>query len=775
VSEKLTHSLETATRKKIDLILNNLGWNTDESNKDCNVFTERAKTVEQDKKFGGDDPDYVLYKSGTDEPIAIIEAKRKGQDVDEAITDAEKKYARPLGVKIIFAYDGAFFRSWHTEAKKELLIDGITVTQLVPEKKLLRFLDEGYGISETSPKIKHSRAELISIFKWANGLLRKEGLREGIERFTEFANLLFLKLISELELEREKEGEPPVLPPQYLWKTFCDLDPTLMLNYINDTILPYLVDRYNHSGDVFQSKLVIKNPKTLKQIVDRLSAINLMDAESDVKGDAFEYFLKDSITVGNDLGEYFTPRHLVSLMTDLLEPKFGEKIYDPTCGTGGFLIAAFNYIRKRCAKTKDNYKTLRESTVYGREITNTARIAKMNMILTGDGHTNIEQLDSIKNPVIDQYNVVMANIPYGQSTDYGEYYPIPSNSGDAVFLEHIIMALVPGGRAAVVIPEGLLFRPGPEYHVREYLLKQCNVIAIISLPIGIFRPYARMNKTDIIIFEKDPNQDKPKGTQSIWFYNLEYDGFDLHSDSRPEVEPNDIPDLLDKWSEKVESAKSWSATIKQIEERNFDLVAKTYGSETSYTSTYPLVPFSEIMTENKETITIDDKTEYARVRVQLHGRGVVVRDHLVGKKIKTKEQKLTRANQFIVAEIDAKLGGFGVVPKGLEKSIVSSHYFLFDLDTSKILPEYFDFVIRLGPYAAMIKPFVKGTTNYAAIRPKHILQLTIPLPPIKKQKEIVDSIKKKYAHLDELEKAKVDTTHDIQGTIGHLFQETNRP
>ncbi|MCH8833188.1 MAG: restriction endonuclease subunit M, partial [Thaumarchaeota archaeon] len=173
---KLTTPLETATRKKIDQMLINLGWNIDEDDPNCNVFTERAKTVEQDKKFGGDDPDYVLYQSNSDHPIAIIEAKRKGQNVDDAIFDAVDKYAKPLGIKIIFAYDGAFFKSWHVGMQKELYLDGEVVSQLVTEKILLRFVKEGSSISEVSPKIKHSRSELINTFKWANDMLRKEGL-----------------------------------------------------------------------------------------------------------------------------------------------------------------------------------------------------------------------------------------------------------------------------------------------------------------------------------------------------------------------------------------------------------------------------------------------------------------------------------------------------------------------------------------------------------------------------------------------------------------------
>lgn len=109
-----------------------------------------------------------------------------------------------------------------------------------------------------------------------------------------------------------------------------------MLEYVNNVILPRLVNKYNHSGDVFQKELLIKSPENLKKIVDKLSSLKLLDTDSDIKGDAFEYFLKNSVSVGTDLGEYFTPRHIVKLIVELVDPKFGDKVYDPACGTGGF-------------------------------------------------------------------------------------------------------------------------------------------------------------------------------------------------------------------------------------------------------------------------------------------------------------------------------------------------------------------------------------------------------------------------------------------------------
>ena len=769
-----TDPLETATRKKIDLMLNNLGWHTDEFAKDCNVTTERAKTEEQNqklKKLSGfrKPPDYVLYKSGSDLPIGVIEAKRRGQNVQDALDRAKKLYAKPLGVKIVFAYDGSFFKSEKTDEGKELKIDGMTVTQLLSEKQILRFIDEGSNITEAEPAVKYSRAELIEVFKFANNRLRKEGLREGIERFTEFSNILFLKLISEIEEDREKHGENRILEEKYCWNAFSKKEADDMLVYINKIVLDRLVNQYNHSGDVFENELKIKNPDTLKAIVNKLSKIDLKNADSDVKGDAFEYFLKTSITLGNDLGEYFTPRHIVNLMVDLLDPKFGETVYDPTCGTGGFLISAFNYIKRRSANNAAIIKKLKEDTVYGRELTSTAKIAKMNMIITGDGHNNIKQMDSLSDPVSNKYNIVVANPPYGQDTDYGVHYRYPYTSSDGIFLQHIILSLKDDGRCAVVIPEGLLFRD-VDLDLRKYMLRFCKIIAIISLPKGVFRPYAKQNKTNIIILEKE-NEEEAKGTDSIWFYDLKHDGFDLNSDLRPEMDENDIPDLLDKWSAKMDGKNSWSVAINKIKEKNYDLMAKTYMPVDEYTSRYLQVPFSEIMTENKEYIIIDDQTQYQRITVKLHGKGVVSRDFVMGKKLRTKKQKLAKTNQFVVAELDAKFGGFGVIPENLEDSIVSSHYYLFDLDPDKVLPEYFDYMVRKGPYTEIIQPNVKGTTNYASVRPKHLLELKMPLPDIAEQEKILQDISDKMQVLVELKRAKEQASLDIQDIVDSLFQK----
>lgn len=166
--------------------------------------------MEQQKALGSFEPDYILYQSGTDRPIAIVEAKRSGQNLAKALKQAAWQYARPLNVDIVFVADGAIIESYDLRKDVPLRMDDDLVTTLLNEKQILRHIEEGASIY-TPDIVRHTKQELIQVFSEANNLLRKEGLREGIERFSEFSNLLFLKLISEIENERDRIGEKRIL------------------------------------------------------------------------------------------------------------------------------------------------------------------------------------------------------------------------------------------------------------------------------------------------------------------------------------------------------------------------------------------------------------------------------------------------------------------------------------------------------------------------------------------------------------------------------------
>jgi len=567
---KITHSKETSTRKKVDKKLVELGWIIDEESHDCNVFTERAKTEEQNKKFDGSEPDYVLYKSGTNIPIAIIETKRKGEDLEKALDDARGKYAEPLDVKIVFAFDGSFLKTLHLDEDEELTINDEQITDFVSESKLLQFVKTANILDESAKKKKYTREELIKVFKESNDLLRKEGLREGSERFTEFSNILFLKYLSEMEVRKENEGKKLTIDKNKRWDKIQAKPEDEIIDFVNDTVFKHIAKKYKDEKNIFENRLLIDNGKTLKIIVDKISEITLLDAESEVSGDAFEYFLKTAITLGNDLGEYFTPRHIIDLIIDLIDPKIGEKIYDPACGTGGFLISCFDKLKKDISvDDEDNLTKLQEETLYGTEITNTYKIAKMNMILRGDGHNNIVKADSLEIPIENEYTVALSNIPYSQETDYGGNYEVETRNADVTFVLHILKSLKKKGRACVIVPQGFLFRGSVVQKAREYLLKNADVKAVISLPSGVFKPYTGVS-TAIIYFEKGNK------TKKTWFYHMKSDGYTL-DDKRNMIDGvGDIEDIKEKFKNFSVSKQSSIIDFETIEKNNFNLNVTRY-------------------------------------------------------------------------------------------------------------------------------------------------------------------------------------------------------
>lgn len=526
--------LEADTRILIDTNLKNLGWIF--SGKDQNVFLERPKTDREKKSLRGKRPDYVLYSKDGD-PLIVIEAKKKGRKIDEALQQGIY-YADSLGAPLVFATDGVFCKSFHTKEHKSPLLNGNEVDELIRESLALRFLNNS-EVNTISPKVQYDRKELIKIFDEANNMLRGDGLRAGTERFGEFANILFLKLVSENEQIKKENGEPTEFDNDCSWETIKNIPISARIDYINQTVYKKLNKLYNTT--IF-TPLTLRSNSILKEIMEKLDPLILTDVDSDIKGDAFEYFLKESTATKNDLGEYFTPRHIVKTMIRLVNPKIGEKVYDPFCGTGGFLIEAFRHIHNSMPRNSTTIKMLKEDTIYGNEITNTARITKMNMILAGDGHSNIHMRDSLANPEDGKYDIVLANMPYSQKTNFGSLYDLPTTNGDSICVQHCIKAIdrtSDNGRMAIVVPEGFLFRKDLA-KAREYMLEHCELQSIISLPQGVFLPYTGV-KTDIIYATKVNKKIKKSNTKdSYWYFDVKSDGYSLDNRRQKLSTPSDI-------------------------------------------------------------------------------------------------------------------------------------------------------------------------------------------------------------------------------------------
>lgn len=504
--------IEADVRLQIDKSLESKGWNLRPGDVGRNVFVEQSVkhrlSNAASRELGQKSPDYTLFDGVL--PIAIVEVKKPAVTDLEAALDQARDYAERIGVQIVFASNGFTLKSQFLGNGLPLYFNGVEVTEFVELDVLRRFHVHASNEVFTVPKeVIKSREDLIDIFAELNDDLRtREGLQAGIPRFTEFANILFLKLLSE-------KGDSDI------WTELIRQRDDVLIDYLNNVAMTRLQE--NYGGEVI-TQTAIKNPGTLKKIVSTLNPLQLSDIDEDIKGVAFEHFIQRT-TAQNDLGEYFTPRHIVRFMVRLLNPRYSESVYDPFCGTGGFLTESFRHIGQQIGFTYDAMNTLNHETVFGGEITTTARIAKMNMILFGDGHSGVTQQDSLRTNRNGLYDNVLSNIPFSQKLP-DEVLEIVSDDAfnvkdaDAACVMRCFKSLKNGGSMAIVVPEGLLVNRGSRKFL-QYVFQNSRVRMLVRLPRGCFAPYTEA-KTGIIFLTD-------KGTsQTEWFYsvNVENDGFD---------------------------------------------------------------------------------------------------------------------------------------------------------------------------------------------------------------------------------------------------------
>jgi len=747
----MDYRLEISTRSEINQRLTNLGWILDERNPSCNVTQGHAKTEEQRKVLAGKFPDYVLYEKGSERPIGVIEAKRPGGDLDAALRQATNDYAVPLNAPLVFAFNDAVVRTVHCPTKRPLKVDGAELQEFIDQSLALRFVHEGPEILSVPEEIQLSREELRSIFEDANDLLREEGLRQGLERFTIFADILFLKLIDEVEALQEHEGKKRRIPVEYCWSHFKRMDDQSMFRYVTETVWDQMQSMY---GDILEGKLDIRNPRTLRAIVERLDVLNLTATETEVKGDAFEYFIRNGVNAHHlDLGEYFTPRHIVRTMVHLVNPRFGERIYDGFCGTGGFLIEVFKYLKLRMANTEDNLSVLRNETVFGRELTSIARIAKMNMILFGDGHANVHMIDSLENPIRGEYDIVLTNIPYSQTTRYGNLYPIPSNDGNSICVQHCFEALKEGGRAAILVPYTFMYKGGVMKQTRELILQHASKLTVVDLPHGVFLPYTP-TRANILYFEKGV------GLRHAFFFRVKNDGFYLNTKRAPVPGPSDVTKFLDYISPERQGSENQAAIVqyeKIIESSNLSLRAPDYIIQ-RVKSPYDveIESLGNIIKERKEYITPSDEPEkiWSILGVTRRG-GIFLEKDVKGAEIR-EPYKVVRSGDLVYNPFRVNIGSIGRVPPYYDGMLISPAYVVFT-SIKDISNEYILWALKTKRYQDIIRFYGHGSVRNT-LWFEDLCRIDIPLPPRKERIEIMPrmqrldkSLSEAYAELEAIE------------------------
>ena len=769
----MTEPLEPYTRQVIESRLALLGYDMDESHHEtCNVYRERAKLKYQEQFLNGRNPDFLVYKSQSNEILAVIEAKRPSVSLEKAISQAIDYYANPLQIPLVFVFNAESFYACSRDGKP-LKVDNIELNDFVDEKTLVKLIESNFEIETIPEGFKLSRADLIAKFKKANNLLREAGLRDGYERFSVFSDLMFLKLKDDFD-EIGVVGDNTIsLDEKCNWeklmsKTPSRIGPTFDIKnsevktYLNDTIRPRLKKTY---GDVFESSLNIEDESILIQLIEEIDTIDFTSIDSDVKGDAFEFFLR-RVTNGNkDLGEYYTPRHIVKMMVRLVNPLYGDTIYDPCCGTGGFLLECFKYLREHTdikPSSKDSDKVrlekeekkriIREESIFGRELTSTARIAKMNMILFGDGHTNIQQMDCLSSVVDEKYKIAISNIPYSQSVKYGQLYNTKSKNGDCVFMRHIWKSIVKGGRIAVVVPDTFLYESGDVKIIRELIVKESSKLVVISLPRGVFNPYTP-TKTSIIFASK--KREDEENFKQAFFYVVRNDGFELGARRRPLPGRSDCAKFFmaynddeDLWN--IEEPNSKAASYDQIYANGFNLFPFNYMEHMP--SDKKAVPLKGYIKERIIPFALSsftDKDEMCAI-LSVTKNGIYIGETFTANEMDNLSQKYKRvqAGDFVYNPHRINVGSIGVVPPLHKNMFVSNIYPVFTI-TNKDLPEYYLLKqLKREEYKSIINDYCLGGAR-ADLKLEWLKKVRITIPSEEERQEIIKKSEEVKCAFDE--------------------------
>ena len=413
-------------------------------------------------------------------------------------------------------------------------------------------------------------------------------------------------------------GERTVDGRQLKWSVFHDFPAAQMYTVVQESVFPFIKNLHGDKNSAYSKYMddaifKLPTPLLLSKVVDALDEIyRLMSGSqaADVRGDTYEYLLSKISQSGLN-GQFRTPRHIIRMMVELMDPKADDVICDPACGTSGFLVSAGEYLKERRKEEiffnrqkKDHYMN---HMFFGYDMDRTMlRIGAMNMMAHGIDNPFIEYRDSLsdQNPDKGKYSLILANPPFKGSLDADTVSAdllkvCKTKKTELLFLALFLRMLRIGGRCACIVPDGVLFGSSAAHKaIRQELVDGNRLEAVISMPSGVFKPYAGVS-TAVLIFTKTGHG----GTDNVWFYDMIADGFSL-DDKRSPVAENDIPDIVARFhnpeeeKDRPRTEKSFLVPKAEIVENGYDLSINKYKKTEYKPVEYP--PTSEIMAELRE-------------------------------------------------------------------------------------------------------------------------------------------------------------------------------
>ena len=466
------------------------------------------------------------------------------------------------------------------------------------------------------------------------------GISNPLSAIEQITYLLFMKQLDELDLKREKDAEftgdtfksrfkgkfylphdtekkNPIDKATLRWSYFKEMKAELMLPHVQHKVFPF-IKGLNGKGTAFTRHManavfLIPSANLLQGAIAIIEDIFIeIEREAredghlfqDIQGDVYEMLLNEISSAGKN-GQFRTPRHIIKLISELVNPQLGNRICDPACGTAGFLLDAYQYIitqlaRKKARKGKtftpdeDGFvrsslsgmltqgnKDILEQSLYGYDFDATmVRLALMNLMMHGIDNPNVDYQDTLSKTFTEEgeYDIVMANPPFTGSIDKGdinESLQLNTTKTELLFTERIFNLLKTGGTAGIIVPQGVLFSGSSAFvEARKKLVEEAELKAVISLPSGVFKPYAGV-ATAILVFTRSGR------TKHTWFYRLDNDGLSL-DDKRQRIDGSELPGVVTKWNARDpkhpghRKEKSFFVPVTEIRDRKYDLSFNRY-------------------------------------------------------------------------------------------------------------------------------------------------------------------------------------------------------
>lgn len=475
------------------------------------------------------------------------------------------------------------------------------------------------------------------------------GLTNPLDVIEQMTYLMFIRDLDDTDNVRAKEAFMLGLPyksifagevqvggwvidgNQLKWSVFHDFPASKMYSTVQEWVFPFIKELHGDKESAYSRYMgdaifKVPTPLMLDKIVTAMDEIYEQMAQiqgTDTRGDVYEYLLSKIATAGVN-GQFRTPRHIIRMMVDMMDPKVDDIVCDPACGTSGFLVAVSDYLKDNRKQevffNKQNKDHYMNAMFHGYDMDRTMlRIGAMNMMTHGVDNPSIEYRDSLsdQNPDKDKYSLILANPPFKGSLDYDIVSTdllkvCKTKKTELLFLTLFLRMLKIGGRCACIVPDGVLFGSSKAHKaIRKEIVEGNLLEAVISMPSGVFKPYAGVS-TAILVFTKTGHG----GTENVWFYDMKSDGFSL-DDKRTALPESDIPDIIERFhnlqgeKDRERTDQSFFVPKQEIVDNDYDLSINKYKKTVYKPVEYP--PTSEIIKQIEE-IEADIQRELAELK-----------------------------------------------------------------------------------------------------------------------------------------------------------------